>query len=130
VIIGVCDTDPVTAGLIAHYLAVALDVLVRTEGIEASVGVLEPYTLTDPRQIRAIGEAPTFDVISVDADAAAFVSLNGFGSAQVERRFVQDGVANVCLTEYLDGRHADDTVALADACVTLARDLATCFAAS
>jgi len=44
VIVGVCDTDPVAAGLIAHYLSVALDVLVRTEGINARVGVLEPYT--------------------------------------------------------------------------------------
>ena len=126
-IIGVCDTDPVTAGLIAHYLSVALDVLVRTEGIEASVGVLEPFTLTDPSQIRAIGESPLFDVISVDADVAAFVSLNGFGSAQVERRFAEDGVANICLTEYLGGCNADDTIALADACIKAARDLATRF---
>lgn len=126
-IIGVCDTDPVTAGLIAHYLSVALDVLVRTEGIEARVGVLEPFTLTDPSQIRAIGEAPLFDVISVDADVAAFVSLNGFGSAQVERRFTEDGVANICLTDYLGGHNTDDTIALADACIKVARDLATRF---
>ena len=129
-IVGVCDTDPVAAGLIAHYLSVALDVLLRTEGIDISVGVLEPFTLTDPRQIQAIGEAPKFDVISVDTDVAAFVSLNGFGSAHVERRFAEDGVANICLTDYLGGRSDDDTSALADACITLARDLATRFSGS
>jgi hypothetical protein len=129
VIVGVCDTDPVTAGLIAHYLSVAFDVLVRTEGIEASVGVLEPFTLTDPSQVRSIGEPPLFDVIDVDADMVAVVSLNGFGSAQVERRFVEDGVANVCLAEYLEGVRSEDSVAIADACIRLARDLADRFAA-
>lgn len=128
-IVGVCDTDPVAAGLIAHYLSVALDVLVRTEGFEASVGVLEPFTLTDPSQVRSIGEPPLFDVIDVDADMVAVVSLNGFGSAQVERRFVEDGVANMCLAEYLVGARSDDSVAIADACIRLARDLADRFAA-
>ena len=86
-IVGVCDTDPVAAGLIAHYLSVALDVLVRTEGIEASIGVLEPFTLTDPSQVRSIGEPPLFDVIDVDADMVAVVSLNGFctGGAAIGR---------------------------------------------
>ena len=126
-IVGVCDTDPVTAGLIAHYLSVALDVLERTEGIEASVGVLEPFTLTDPSQVHAIGEAPSFEVIDVDANMVAIVSLNGFGSAQVERRFVEDGVANVCLSEYVTGGRTDDTVAIADACMRVARDLASRF---
>ena len=128
-IVGVCDTDPVAAGLIAHYLSVALDVLVRTEGFEASVGVLEPFTLTDPSQVRSIGEPPLFDVIDVDADMVAVVSLNGFGSAQVERRFVEDGVANMCLAEYLEDGRSDDSVAIADACIRLARDLADRFAA-
>ncbi len=128
-IIGVCDTDPVTAGLIAHYLSVALDVLARTEGIEASVGVLEPFTLTDPSQVRSIGEPPLFDVIDVEADMVAVVSLNGFGSTQVERRCVEDGVANVCLAEYLADGRSDDSVALADACIGIARDLADRFAA-
>ena len=128
-IVGVCDTDPVAAGLIAHYLSVALDVLVRTEGFEASVGVLEPFTLTDPSQVRSIGEPPLFDVIDVDADMVAVVSLNGFDSAQVERRFVEDGVANVCLAEHFVGARSDDSVAIADACIRLARDLADRFAA-
>ena len=128
-IIGVCDTDPVAAGLIAHYLSVALDVLVRTEGFEASVGVLEPFTLTDPSQVRSIGEPPLFEVIDVDADMIAVVSLNGFGSAQVERRFIEDGVANVCLAEYLAGGRSDDSVAIADACIRVARDFADQFAA-
>ena len=128
-IVGVCDTDPVAAGLIAHYLSVALDVLVRTEGFEASVGVLEPFTLTDPSQVRSIGEPPLFEVIDVDADMIAVVSLNGFGSAQVERRFIEDGVANVCLAEYLAGGRSDDSVAIADACIRVARDFADQFAA-
>lgn len=128
--IGVCDTDPVVAGLIAHYLSVALDVLVRTEGIEATVGVLEPFTLTDPSQIHAIGEAPLFEVIDADADVVAIVSLNGFGSAQVERRFAEDGVANVCLAEFMVGGRGDDSVTIADACIDLARDLARRFASS
>ena len=70
-----------------------------------------------------------FDVIDVDADMIAVVSLNGFGSAQVERRFVEDGVANVRLAEYLAGERSDDSVAIADACIRLARDLADRFAA-
>ena len=128
-IVGVCDTDPVAAGLIAHYLSVALEVLVRTEGFVASVGVLEPFTLTDPSQVRSIGEPPLFDVIAVEADMVAVVSLNGFGSTQVERRCVEDGVANVCLAEYLADGRSDDSVALADACIGIARDLADRFAA-
>ena len=69
-----------------------------------------------------------FDVIDVDADMVAVVSLNGFGSAQVERRLVEDGVANVCLAEYLAVGRNDDSVALADACMRVARDLADRFA--
>lgn len=127
-IIGVCDTDPVTAGLIAHYLAVALNVLQRTDGFNAQVGVLEPFTLTDPSQIGSIGEAPSFIVIDTNVKVTAYVSLHGFGSSQVEERIALDGVANVCLTEYLGDRD-DDTVALADACIRVARDLARRFSA-
>ena len=129
-IVGVCDTDPVAAGLIAHYLSVALDVLVRTEGINARVGVLEPFTLIDPSQVRSIGESPSFDVIGIDTDVVAYVSLNGFGSAQVEQRFVEDGIVNICLTDYLGGHNGDDPIAIADACIGLARDLATRFSGS
>jgi len=130
VIVGVCDTDPVAAGLIAHYLSVALDVLVRTEGINARVGVLEPFTLIDPSQVHSIGESPSFDVISIDTNVVAYVSLNGFGSAQVEQRFVEDGIVNICLTDYLGVRNGDDPIAIADACIGLARDLATRFSGS
>jgi hypothetical protein len=45
----------------------------------------------------------------------------------VERRFAEDGVANICLTDYLGGHNTDDTIALADACIKVARDLATRF---
>lgn len=127
-IVGVCDTDPVAAGLIAHYLSVAFNVLGRTEGINARVGVLEPFTLTDPSQVGAIGEAPMFGVIDASVNVTAYVSLNGFGSTQVEQRIARDGVANVCLTEYL-ADHDDDTVVLADACIRAARDLAKRFSA-
>ena len=129
-IIGVCDSDPVAAGLIAHYLSVAFDVMSRTKGITAKVGVLEPFTLTDPSQVDSIGEPPAFGTIDVDADVVAFVSLNGFSSPQVERRITEDGVANVSLDTYLNGSSSDDPIEVADACMRVARDLATRFAST
>lgn len=122
-IVGVCDTDPVIAGLVAHYLSVAFDVASRVDGIHVQVGVLEPFTLTDASQVGAIGESPTFRVIDGNTDVDAYVALTGFGSAQVEERIARGRALNVCLGNYLGDRRSDDPVALADACLSAARDL-------
>ena len=55
-VVAVCDAVPEIAGLVAHYLSIALDVLHREGHRGMRVGVVGPYSLGDSMHAVAVGE--------------------------------------------------------------------------
>jgi hypothetical protein len=121
-LVAIGDTEPAISGLIAHFLAVSADVMSTDRKLDFRVGVFAPFSTNDSVHIAAIGEPPRFEILDANCSAEAFVTYSGDATSFIGRLARDRGKPLFRLSEFMDGEETSP-VAIADACIALARHL-------
>lgn len=121
-VVAVCDTVPELAGLVAHYLSIAFDVLHREGHRAMRVGVIGPYSLGDSMHAVAVGEPAHFEVFDGSQQPRAVVTMGGLEPGVVSQFSRLGGLPVHVVRDHIGGASDDrDVVVIADACIRVAR---------
>ena len=121
-VVAVCDSVPEIAGLVAHYLSIAFDVLHREGHRAMRVGVIGPYSLGDSMHAVAVGEPAHFEVLDGSERPIAVVTMSGLERALVSQFPRLASVPVHAVRDHIGEAGNDrDVVAIADACIRVAR---------